>query len=141
MDLSLCARVQGRAAVVQADGDIDVFTAPLLRERLAELIRAGHHHLVVDMESVTFLDSTGLGVLVGARRKVHAHEGSVRVICTHERIIKIFRITGLTGVFPIHTSLDEAIATLREEIPGAAAGPAPSEGTSRERESGSVIAG
>ncbi|MGO4750402.1 anti-sigma factor antagonist BldG, partial [Streptomyces sp. 2MCAF27] len=53
---------------------------------------------------------TGLGVLVGGLKRVRAHEGSLRLVCNQERILKIFRITGLTKVFPIHTSVDDAVA-------------------------------
>ena len=59
----------------------------------------GNYHLVVDMERVEFLDSTGLGVLVGGLKRVRAHDGSLDLVCTQERILKIFRITGLTKVF------------------------------------------
>jgi anti-sigma B factor antagonist len=62
------------------------------------------------MENVDFLDSTGLGVLVGGLKRVRAHEGSLHLVCTQDRILKIFRITGLTKVFPIHGSVDEALA-------------------------------
>ena len=61
------------------------------------------------MEKVEFLDSTGLGVLVGGLKRVRAHDGSLDLVCTQERILKIFRITGLTKVFGIHDTVDEAI--------------------------------
>lgn len=96
--------------VVTASGEIDVATAPELRDRLTDLIEAGTTRVVVDMEEVDFIDSTGLGVLVGGLKRVRAHEGSLRLVCTQERILKIFRITGLTKVFPIHTSVEEAVA-------------------------------
>ena len=68
----------------------------------------GKFHLLVDMEKVEFLDSTGLGVLVGGLKRVRAHDGSLELVCTQERILKIFRITGLTKVFGIHDTIDEA---------------------------------
>jgi anti-sigma B factor antagonist len=92
-------------------GEIDVYTAPKLREQLIDLVGAGGYHIIVDMENVDFLDSTGLGVLVGGLKRVRAHDGSLQLVCTQERILKIFRITGLTKVFPIHASVDEAVAT------------------------------
>jgi anti-sigma B factor antagonist len=108
VDLSLSTRTEsgpgGDRTVVVVGGEIDVYTAPKLREQLIDLVSSGQYHLVVDMEGVEFLDSTGLGVLVGA------HEGSLRLVCTQERILKIFRITGLTKVFPIHSSVEEAVA-------------------------------
>ena len=110
MDLTLATRDDGDRTVVVVGGEIDVYTAPKLREQLVDLVNAGRYHLVIDMETVEFLDSTGLGVLVGGLKRVRAHDGSLRLVCTQERILKIFRITGLTKVFPIHTSVEEAVA-------------------------------
>ncbi|WP_431039821.1 anti-sigma factor antagonist BldG [Streptomyces sp. P9-1] len=110
MDLSLSTETVGDRTIVRVGGEIDVYTAPKLREQLVELVNDGSFHLVVDMEGVDFLDSTGLGVLVGGLQRVRAHEGSLRLVCNQERILKIFRITGLTKVFPIHTSVEEAVA-------------------------------
>ena len=110
MDQSLEDRTEGDRTVLVVGGEIDVYTAPKLREKLIDLVGAGNHHLVVDMENVEFLDSTGLGVLVGGLKRVRAHDGSLRLVCTQERILKIFRITGLTKVFPIHDTVADAVA-------------------------------
>jgi anti-sigma B factor antagonist len=109
VDLSLSTRTQGDRTVVEVGGEIDVYTAPKLREQLVELVNDGKYHLIVNMERVDFLDSTGLGVLVGGLKRVRAHDGSLRLVCTQERILKIFRITGLTKVFPIHSTVEEAV--------------------------------
>jgi anti-sigma B factor antagonist len=116
VDLSLSNRPTGNHMVVEVAGEIDVYTAPRLREKMVELVNAGHYDLVVDMESVEFLDSTGLGVLVGGLKRVRSHDGSLRIVCTQERLLKIFRITGLTKVFPIHDSIDEAVSAA--PVPG-----------------------
>jgi anti-sigma B factor antagonist len=110
VDLTLSTRTEGDRTIVTVGGEIDVYTAPKLREELIDLVSGGAHHLVIDMENVDFLDSTGLGVLVGGLKRVRAHEGSLRLVCTQERILKIFRITGLTKVFPIHDSVADAAA-------------------------------
>jgi anti-sigma B factor antagonist len=110
VDLSLETRHDGEFTVVEVAGEIDVYTAPKLRECLVELADGGHHHVIVDMEKVEFLDSTGLGVLVGGLKRVRAQEGSMALVCTSERLLKIFRITGLTKVFPIHESVAGATA-------------------------------
>lgn len=110
MDLSLDTRAQGDHMVVQITGEIDVYTAPKLREALIELVNDGHYHLVIDVERVEFLDSTGLGVLVGGLKRVRTHDGSLAVVCTQERLLKIFRITGLTKVFSIRDSVDAAVS-------------------------------
>lgn len=110
MDLTLSTRSQDGRTVVEVAGEIDVYTAPKLREQLAELVDSGRYDIVVDMTGVEFLDSTGLGVLVGGLKRVRTHDGSLQLVCTQERILKIFRITGLTKVFPIHDSVDAAVA-------------------------------
>ncbi|GAB3400315.1 anti-sigma factor antagonist BldG [Flindersiella endophytica] len=110
VDLSLSNRSEGNHMVVEVGGEIDVYTAPRLREKMVELVNAGHYNLVVDMEAVDFLDSTGLGVLVGGLKRVRSHDGSLQIVCTQERLLKIFRITGLTKVFPIHDSVQDAVA-------------------------------
>ncbi len=110
MDLTLSTREVGGRTVVAVGGEIDVYTAPKLREQLVDLVNAGRYHLVVDMEGVEFLDSTGLGVLVGGLKRVRSHDGTLRLVCAQEKILKVFRITGLTKVFPIHSTLEEALA-------------------------------
>ena len=110
MDLTLSTREVDGTTVVSVGGEIDVYTAPKLRDKITELVAAGSHDLVVDLEAVEFLDSTGLGVLVGGLKKVRAHDGSLQLVCTQDRLLKIFRITGLAKVFAIHGSAEEAIA-------------------------------
>jgi anti-sigma B factor antagonist len=109
VDLSLSTRSEGDRTVVEVAGEIDVYTAPRLREQLVDLVADGKYHLVVDMERVDFLDSTGLGVLVGALKRVRTHDGELALVCTQPRILKVFEITGLTKVFPMHRSVDEAV--------------------------------
>jgi anti-sigma B factor antagonist len=109
VELSLNHRKEGDWTVLEVGGEVDVYTAPKLREKLVELVGEGHYQIVVDMTKVEFLDSTGLGVLVGGLKRVRSHDGSLALVCSQERILKIFRITGLTKVFPIHDSLEEAL--------------------------------
>ncbi|WP_028659795.1 anti-sigma factor antagonist [Nocardioides insulae] len=110
MDLTLATREAEGKTVVAVGGEIDVYTAPKLRDQITDLVAAGNYDLVIDLERVEFMDSTGLGVLVGGLKKVRAHDGSLLLVCTQERLLKIFRITGLAKVFAIHTSADAALA-------------------------------
>lgn len=96
--------------VLAVRGEVDVYTAPRLREKLVELVTQGHHHVVVDLEGVDFLDSTGLGVLVGGLKRLRSHDGDLTLVCTQHRIRKVFEITGLNKVFTIHSSVDAALA-------------------------------
>ena len=110
VELSVVTRREGTRIVISVTGEIDVYTAPTLRERLNELVADGEYHLVVDMAGVDFLDSTGLGVLVGGLKRARSHDGTLRLVCDQEKILKVFRITGLTKVFPIYASLADALA-------------------------------
>ena len=108
MELALTSRTDGDFEIIEVGGEIDVHTAPRLRETIVAAVDAGHTRLIVDVRKVDFLDSTGLGVLVGALKRVRADGGSLDIVCTQERILKIFQITGLDKVFGLHASVDEA---------------------------------
>ncbi len=110
MDLSLDTRTVGDRTVLRVGGEIDVYTAPRLREQLIQLVDDGVRHVVVDMEQVEFLDSTGLGVLVGGLKRAKTVDGSLVLVCDQPRILKIFRITGLERVFDIHPTVEQALA-------------------------------
>jgi anti-sigma B factor antagonist len=99
--------------VVAVGGEIDVYTAPKLREKLISLVEGGSYQLILDMEGVEFLDSTGLGVLVGGLKRVRAHDGRIDLVCAQSRILRIFKITGLNKVFSIYNTVPEAIAAHR----------------------------
>ena len=113
MDLKLAHHAKDGIEVIDVQGEIDMYTAPRLRELLIDLVSKGSYQLVVDLDKVGFLDSTGLGVLVGGLRRVRAHDGSLDLVCTQQRILKIFRITGLTEVFGIYETVDQAIAATK----------------------------
>src|ERR1700752_1322278 len=115
VDLKLGHYNKDGIEVVDVEGEIDIYTAPRLRDLLIDLVGKNDYQLVVNMEKVEFLDSTGLGVLVGGLRRVRAHDGSLDLVCTQEGILKIFRTTGLTQVFGIHDTVDEAIAAKKSE--------------------------
>lgn len=110
MDLTLESREIDGRTVVAVGGEIDVYTAPRLRDTIASLVAAGKYDLVIDLSAVEFLDSTGLGVLVGGLKKVRAHDGSLALVCDQDRLLKIFRITGLAKVFAIHADQASALA-------------------------------
>jgi anti-sigma B factor antagonist len=110
VDLKLGHYDKDGIEVIDVQGEIDMYTAPRLRELLIDLVSKISYQLVVNLDKVGFLDSTGLGVLVGGLRRVRAHDGSLDLVCTREPILKIFRITGLTEVFGIYQTVDQAIA-------------------------------
>jgi anti-sigma B factor antagonist len=94
-------RPDGDVPVIAVSGEIDVATAPQLRETLQGVISRGKTTIVLDLLGVTFLDSTALGVLVGALKRCRDAGGDLQVVVAEARILKIFEITGLTSVFTI----------------------------------------
>jgi anti-sigma B factor antagonist len=110
VDVSVASNDIGDRTVVEVTGEIDVYTASVLRERLASLVEAGRVDLVIDLTPVTFMDSTGLGVLVGVLKKVRGHDGRLQLVIDSDRLLKVFRITALTQVFTIHDTVAAALA-------------------------------
>ncbi len=96
--------------VVAVRGEVDIATAPKLREKLVELASQGAQKVVVDLEGVDFLDSTGLGVLIGGMKRLRGLDGDLTLVCTQPRILKVFEITGLNRAFTIHETVDAAVA-------------------------------
>lgn len=101
-------RVDGSTSVVSVTGDIDLFTAPELRQRVFAAVSRGTRRVVVDLSETTFIDSAGLGVLIAAHRRLEPR-GALIVVCDHDSIVKTFRITGLDGVFTLVPSLDGVV--------------------------------
>ncbi|MCC2320600.1 STAS domain-containing protein [Cellulomonas xiejunii] len=110
MEVQVTTEDVGARTVVRVAGEVDVASADRLRERLAVLLSQGRTDLVVDLTGVTFLDSTGLGLLVGTLKRVRLAGGRLELVVDSERLLKVFRITGLTQVFAIHDTLDGALA-------------------------------
>jgi anti-sigma B factor antagonist len=102
------ASEEGRA-VVSVIGEVDVDSAPALRERLDQVIDRKAPLLVVDLLGVSFVDSTALGVLIGAFKKCRRDGLIMRLAVVDPRILKIFEITELTDLFPIYPSVDDAV--------------------------------
>lgn len=120
MELSLSTRTVAGRKVLDVGGEIDVYTAPQLRERLIAIVQSGARQVVVDLGRVEFLDSTGLGVLVGALKRLNSVGGELALVCAQERLLKIFRITGLDRVFKLHPSVEEAVADMADADSGPA---------------------
>ena len=102
-------RVADDVHVMAVTGEIDLFTAPEFKQHLSQPIDDGVERLVVDLTATTFIDSSSLGVLIGAHRRLKQRKGSLVVVCDNDAIVKTFKITGLDGVFTLVRSLDDAL--------------------------------
>src|SRR6476469_3538869 len=100
MDFAITDRqVDGDRHIVAVTGEIDLFTAPEFKQRVAAPIDAGRTRVIVDLTATTFIDSSSLGVLIGAHRRLRRNGGRVVIVCSNDAIAKTFRITGLDSVF------------------------------------------
>jgi anti-sigma B factor antagonist len=101
--------VDGETHVVAVSGEVDLFTAPEFKQRVMAPIAAGCERVIVDLTDTAFIDSSSLGVLIGAHRRLKARGGRLVVACDNEAIVKTFRITGLDGVFKLVDSVEAAL--------------------------------
>jgi anti-sigma B factor antagonist len=95
--------------VVDVKGEVDLYTSPRLREKIVELVEDGQIRIVVNLGEVGFLDSSGLGALVGALKRVNERGGRLVLACPDGSPLKVLTITGLDKVFAIHDSVDDAL--------------------------------
>ena len=112
LDLQVTTTTTAGPTVVEAGGEIDLNSAPALRECLNQTIDAGSRRLVVDLRQASFIDSVGLGVLIGARRRLLAHaghDGSLQLVCAEGLVLRVLRLTGLDSVFAVHATLTDAL--------------------------------
>jgi anti-sigma B factor antagonist len=111
--------------VIEVNGEVDAYTAPWLKDRVDAAIESGKRHLIVDLSHGSFIDSTGLSVLVMGHRRLEDARGSFAHVCTDENMLEIFNLTSLDQVMPIHETRSKAAAAL------ARGGDAASNGSSR----------
>ena len=114
MDLGLDVDLSEGVPVVAVRGEVDFGSAPRLRELLVATAMEGHHRVVVDLRAVDFLDSTGLGVLVGALKRYRTLHGDLHLVISTSRIRSVFELTGLTNAFPIHDTVGSALEAAKQ---------------------------
>ena len=107
------------SVVVAIDGELDMATASALRKPILDAIAGGHRHIVLDLTQVTFIDSTGLSVIIGAHKRLQP-DGAIAVATESAMVRRVFHLTGLTDLLPMTTTVTEAlvrvhaIPTMRE---------------------------
>ena len=106
----MATRVVDDRTIVSAAGELDAHSAPALEAELNRLTAVSGASVVVDLSDVAFIDSTGLGVLVTTLKHVREVNGRLDVVVSRPRVLKVFTLTGLDGVIPLHSTLDEALA-------------------------------
>lgn len=109
MDLTVTVEIHGTSVVAHVGGEVDAYTAPELRETLRGVVDEKHPDLVIDFRQVSFVDSTGLGVLVGVLKRQRAAGGTLRLSGLSNQLAKVIRLTGLDAVFEIYPDVEAAL--------------------------------
>lgn len=109
-------RLSDRQVVISPAGEVDLYTAPELKQELLDAIESGATDVIVDLTLTTFIDSAALGVLVGAVRRLRERDGRLSIVCSERSIRKIFEITGLDRVLAIHASRQEALGAVGSAV-------------------------
>ena len=104
--------LDGRTRIIEVEGQVDLYSAPEFKERTARVIGAGAACVIIDLSRVTFMDSTGLGVLVGVLKRTRSARADLLLVVTDYDIERLFELTGLDEVFRIYRSRDDALETL-----------------------------
>jgi len=100
--------LDGGVPVIKLEGEVDVYTAPQLKQQMISMLEAGTRQMVIDLTNVEYFDSTALGVLIGGLKRIRERDGNLALICPSPRIRRVFEITGLDKIFDIYSSADEA---------------------------------
>lgn len=100
-------------AVIDVVGEIDLYTAPQFKRALTDSIEDGHHHIVINMKDVSYMDSSGFGTLLGVTKRVRPDGGSVNLIACNDAIHRMLRITRLNTVFGIYDDEESALRALQ----------------------------
>jgi anti-sigma B factor antagonist len=105
--------VESDTVVLDLQGEVDAFTAPKLKQEMISQIERGTTKMAIDLADVTYLDSTGLGVLIGGLKRTRDKGGELVLICPNVRIMRIFDITGLSRIFDMFKTEGEALGRLK----------------------------
>ena len=117
-DLNIHVQTTGEDTLIfDLQGSLDIATSPTVRAALLDAAERGQHRIVVDLSRLDFIDSTGLGALLGSQRRSKENNGEVRLVAREGQILRLLRITGLLSVFGVYNTLDDAVAG-RNQIEG-----------------------
>lgn len=109
MDFEVNTKCEEGTCIVRVNGEVDVYTSPELKTALVDALQQSDGKVIVDLDGVGFIDSSGLGVLVGALRRAREAGGDMKIVSARAAVEKILKITGLDRVFPLYRTVDEAL--------------------------------
>ncbi|MBT2234340.1 MULTISPECIES: STAS domain-containing protein [Nonomuraea] len=112
MKLRLARHALGDAVVVAVEGELDLFTAPFLRDEVRDAIKQDGAWLVLDLQQLSFMDSSGLSVLIEAWRLATGEGGGVSLAAPQAPVARILRTTGLDRRIKVYSDVDTAVGEI-----------------------------
>lgn len=113
--LGLDVRKVANFPVLAVTGEIDIYTAPLFKQAVVNLVSDGNTHVVIDLSGVTFMDSSGFGTLLGATRRLRPNGGALHLAAPNSTIQRMLRLTHLDTIMQVHATTDEAVNSISPE--------------------------
>ncbi|MEU1850418.1 STAS domain-containing protein [Streptomyces sp. NPDC019990] len=113
---------QGEWAVLQVSGELDLVTSPVLRQRVHDAVAEGHHCLVLDLSEVFFCDSSGVGVLIAARRLIRSCQGRLRLVlpargaADGSHVNRVLGALGVRRLFDVYGDVEAALGDEGEPL-------------------------
>ncbi len=104
VDLTIDSRRMGTWTVLEVSGELDLHTSPDLRDSVSELLEAGTTKLAIDLEHVGFMDSSSLGILVTALKRIREHDGDLALVGVNGSPLKVLALTGIDRLMPLYGS-------------------------------------
>ncbi|MBC7286614.1 MAG: STAS domain-containing protein [Armatimonadetes bacterium] len=111
--MSIDTRLEdGWLAVIKLSGELDAYMAPEVRDRVEEILGTGHSWLLIDLTDVEYMDSVGLGIMVGAAKRANERSGDIAIVCQRPNVLRVFEISGTKDLLNVVATLAEARAVL-----------------------------
>jgi len=119
MEIDVSSRQAGTAQLIDVNGEIDLYTSSVVQDCIQTLIDQGHTRLIVDLDGVSYLDSTGLGLLMKVALKLQETGGRLAVLCASAKVLRVLGLLGLTESLPVYAAEAEAVASFAPDGPQA----------------------
>lgn len=111
--MEISQREKDGITVLDIQGEIDLYNAPEIKDIIQKLIEAQKYNVVINLEKVSYIDSSGIGALISSLSNLKKYQGGLKIINVYASVKKVFELTKLTSFFEIYESEGEALAKFK----------------------------
>jgi len=108
--MEISQREKDKVVVLDIQGEIDLYNAPEIKDTIQNLIEQQKYSIIINLEKVSYIDSSGIGALISSLSNLKKYQGSLKIINVFASVKKVFELTKLTSFFEIYDSEDEALS-------------------------------